>query len=83
LPATGKRTDVTFSSDTCVVKLELKQVQDNTLNAALLKTAHEQLSGYVKARRRMEKVARSRAAAGFVVAMCNNGASYVVQKLII
>jgi hypothetical protein len=80
LPVTGKRTDVTFSSETCVVILELKQVQD-TPTATFLRKAHEQLSGYIKTRRAMEEVANRRPVAGFVVVMCNDGASYVVEKL--
>jgi hypothetical protein len=80
LPETGTRTDVTFSSETCVVVLELKQLQD-TPTAAFLSKAHEQLSGYVQRRRAMEKVAKRRPVSGFVVVMCNDGASHVVEKL--
>ena len=80
LPLTGKRTDVTFSSTTNVVILELKQVQKPP-TAAFITKAHEQLSGYVETRRAMEAVAHKRPVAGFVVIMYNDGAAYVVEKL--
>ena len=82
LPATGKRTDVTFCSDTSVVILELKQVASETPPTAdFVSKAQEQLAGYVKTRQAMEKAGKGRAVAGFVVIMYDNGAGYVVQKL--
>lgn len=77
LPLTGKRTDVTFSSTTSVVILELKQVQ-KAPSPAFITNAHGQLSAYVQTRRAMEAVAKQRPVAGFVVIMCNNGADHVV-----
>ena len=79
LPATGKRTDVTFGSDTCVVILELKQTK-NAPTSSFLANAHAQLLGYIQTRRDMEQRGRNRAVAGFVIAMYNNGANYVVEK---
>ena len=82
LPATGKRTDVTFSSDTSVVILELKQVASKTPPTAdFVSKAQEQLAGYVKTRQAMEDAGKGRAVAGFVVIMYDNGAGFVVQKL--
>ena len=84
LPATGKRTDVTFSSDSAVVILELKQVAPpNVPPQSLVEKAHEQLKGYVKTRREMEAAAHhaDRPVAGFVVIMYNDGADYIVEKL--
>ena len=82
MPATGKRTDVTFSSNTSVVILELKQVASETPPTAdYVSKAQEQLAGYVKTRQAMEEAGKGRAVAGFVVIMYDNGAGYVVQKL--
>lgn len=83
LPETGKRTDVTFSSATSVVVLELKQVPSEAAPPeAFIANAHEQLAGYVETRRLMEAAGRkARAVAGFVVIMYNDGASYIVEKL--
>ncbi|KAL3905427.1 MAG: hypothetical protein SGILL_009681, partial [Bacillariaceae sp.] len=82
LPATGKRTDVTFSSKTTVVILELKQVASETPPTAdFVSKAQEQLAGYVKTRQAMEEAGKGRAVAGFVVIMYDNGAGYVVEKL--
>lgn len=82
LPQTGKRTDVTFSSASSVVILELKQVASATPPAkAFITKAHEQLAGYVQTRREMEVVGKKRPVAGFVVIMYNDGDKYVVEKL--
>eukprot|EP00980_Cylindrotheca_fusiformis_P022425 scaffold9290_cov107-Cylindrotheca_fusiformis.AAC.3 len=82
LPETGKRTDVTFSSETSVVILELKQLASATPpSTAFLSMAHGQLSGYVETRKNMEKVGEGRPVAGFVVVMYDDGAAYVVEKL--
>ena len=68
LPATGKRTDVTFSSDMSVVILELKQVASETPPTAdFVSRSQEQLAGYVKTRQAMEDAGKGGAAAGFVV----------------
>ena len=76
---TGKRTDVTFSSESCVVVLELKQTKDAP-GSTFLNDAHEQLAGYIHTRRGMEAMSKKRPVAGFVVIMYENGAKYVVQK---
>lgn len=82
LPLTGKRTDITFSSASCVVILELKQVATATVpTPAFIQEAHNQLTGYVQTRREMEKAGENRPVAGFLVVMYNDGASYVVEKL--
>ena len=82
LPGTGKRTDVTFSSASSVVVLELKQaVSEAAPAAAFIANAHKQLRGYVETRRQMEAAGRKRPVAGFVVIMHNDGASYIVEKL--
>ena len=82
LPLTGKRTDVTFSSESCVVILELKQVATATeLTQAFIQRAHDQLTEYVQTRREMEKAGENRPVAGFLVVMYNDGDSYVVEKL--
>mmetsp|Transcript_6783 Transcript_6783/g.18959 ORF Transcript_6783/g.18959 Transcript_6783/m.18959 type:complete len:637 (-) Transcript_6783:946-2856(-) len=82
LPKTGKRTDVTFSSETCVVILELKQVASEAPpTAAFISKAHEQLAGYVETRQLMEIAGKGRPVAGFVVVMHNDGAAYIVEKL--
>ena len=82
VPETGKRTDVTFSSETSVVILELKQLASATPpSTAFLSKAHGQLAGHVETRKLMEKVGEGRPVAGFVVAMCDDGAAHVVEKL--
>ena len=82
LPVSGKRTDVTFSSPTCVVILELKQVATvKGPSVGFLTNAHEQLAGYVKTRMAMEELDKRRPVAGFVVVTYNDGADYVVEKL--
>ena len=81
LPDTKKRTDVTFSSNRCVVILELKQCKDSPTRN-FLDNSHGQLAGYVRTRDRMEKkTEKPRPVAGFVVVMCNNGVGFVVEKL--
>ena len=82
LPVSGKRTDVTFSSPTCVVILELKQVATvEGPSVDFLTNTHEQLAGYVKTRMAMEELDKRRPVAGFVVVTYNDGANYVVEKL--
>ena len=81
LPLTGKRTDVTFSSPTCVVVLDLKQVPNGDPTSDFIANAHRQLAGYVDVWLQMESAGRKRPVAGFVVIMYNDGASYVVEKL--
>jgi hypothetical protein len=80
LPETRKRTDVTFSSETCVVILELKQYRGDPTEI-FMKNAHNQLAGYVRIREKMENLGNKRPVAGFVVIMCNNGDGFVVEKL--
>ena len=82
LPGKGKRTDITFSSPTSVVVLELRQISEGAPSAALIAKAHEQLAQYVGARLQMEAAGRKRPVAGFVLIMYDDGASYVVQKMV-
>ena len=76
---TGKRTNVTFSLESCVVILELKQTKDAP-GSTFLSDAHKQLAGYIYTRFGMEAISKKRPVAGFVVIMYKNGAKYVVQK---
>lgn len=62
--------------------LELKQVATvEEPTQAFIQGAHNQLTGYVKTRREMEKAGKNRPVAGFLVVMYNNGDGYVVEKL--
>jgi hypothetical protein len=83
LPATGKRTDITLSGDSCVIILELKQGSTRIGPSELeMGKHHIQLAAYGNTRRDMENSGnKNRPVAGFVVAMHNNGQSCVVEKL--
>lgn len=81
LLVTGQRTDVTFSSKTCVVVLELKQVRD-TPAVDFLEKAHEQLASRLCPNAPYNGGSGKysmRPVAGFVVVMCNDGVSLAMS----
>lgn len=76
-----KPADVTFSSSSCVVVLELKQVAKGAPTKGFIKDAHKQLAEYIGVWLQIENARYKGSVARFLSIMYNDGASYVVEKL--